>query len=126
MVRKVIARESPVEFRGEYFTIPAEGGSGLGKPLHVNIRPRRPEVPIYLGAQGPENVALAAEIADGWLVLFSGPQLDAYYRAALAEGFGRPGARHTAESFTVVANVNVSFEDMASPATLRTLAELMA
>ncbi|MFI5610289.1 LLM class F420-dependent oxidoreductase [Amycolatopsis sp. NPDC051903] len=111
IVRKVIAREGPVEFHGEHFTIPAAGGTGFGKPLRANIRPRRPEIPIFLGAQGPKNVALAAEIADGWLSMFFGPKLDGYYRAALAEGFSRPGAQHTAESFTVVANVNVRVDD---------------
>jgi len=56
-------------------------------------------------------VALAAEIADGWLALFFSPKSDAFYRAALAEGFARPGARRTAEDFEVAASVPVIVHD---------------
>ncbi|MEX0756937.1 MAG: LLM class flavin-dependent oxidoreductase, partial [Acidimicrobiia bacterium] len=78
------------------------GGTGLGKPLKSTLHPRRTDLPIYLAAEGPKNVALAAEIADGWLPLWFSPKADAFYREALAEGFARPGARHTLETFEVV------------------------
>ena len=68
---------------------------GLGKPLKSITHPRRADLPILLGAEGPKNVALAAEIADGWLPIFLSPELDAHYRECLAEGFARPGARRT-------------------------------
>ena len=54
---------------------------GLGKPLKSITHPLRADIPIYLGAEGPKNVAMAAEIADGWLPMFLSPKLDAYYRA---------------------------------------------
>ncbi|HEU0171635.1 MAG TPA: LLM class flavin-dependent oxidoreductase, partial [Acidimicrobiales bacterium] len=82
-------------------------GTGLGKPLKSIVRPLRTDIPIYLGAEGPKNVALAAEIADGWLPMFFSPKADAFYRDALAEGFARPGARHTAEDFEVACVVPV-------------------
>ena len=53
--------------------------------------PLREDLPIYLAAEGPKNVALSAEIADGWLAIYFSPQVDEFYRDALAEGFGRPG-----------------------------------
>jgi alkanesulfonate monooxygenase SsuD/methylene tetrahydromethanopterin reductase-like flavin-dependent oxidoreductase (luciferase family) len=57
-----------------------------------------------MGAEGPKNVALAAEIADGWTPLWFSPKSDEFYRKALAEGFARDGARRTAEDFEI-ANV---------------------
>src|SRR5258705_7825857 len=78
------------------------GGTGLGKPLRSILHPFRTEIPIYLGAEGPKNVALAAEIADGWNVIFFSPAMNDFYAAALAEGFARPGARQTRDTFDVV------------------------
>ena len=77
------------------------GGAGLGKALKSTVHPLRADIPILLGAEGPKNVALAAEIADGWLPLWFSPKSDAFYRDALAEGFSRPGARHDASSFEI-------------------------
>ncbi len=101
IVRSIIAREKPVEFAGEQYEMPLQGGTGLGKPLKSTIHPFRTDIPIYLGAEGPKNVAIAAEICDGWLPFFFSPKADDFYRASLAEGFARPGARRTAEDFEV-------------------------
>jgi F420-dependent oxidoreductase-like protein len=105
VLRAVIARERPVELHGDFYDLPFRGGTGLGKPLRSTLHPRRTEIPIFLGAEGPKNVALAAEIADGWLPLFFSPKTDDFYRAALTEGFGRPGARHGFADFEVAASV---------------------
>src|SRR5256886_2138975 len=71
VVRAILKREKPLEFRGEYYQIPyaGPGASGLGKPLK-SILHGRASLPIYLAAVGPRNVALAAEIADGWIPVF--------------------------------------------------------
>jgi F420-dependent oxidoreductase-like protein len=105
IMRSIIAREKPVEFSGEQYEIPFRGGTGLGKPLKSTIHPYRTDIPIYLGAEGPKNVALAAEICDGWLPLFFSPKADRFYRQSLAEGFARPGARRTADDFEVAATM---------------------
>ncbi len=68
--RDIWRREGPVTNSGENYPLPYPGGTGLGKPLKANMHPLRPEIPIFLGAEGPKNVALAAEIADGWLPIF--------------------------------------------------------
>ena len=47
-------------------------------------------------------MALAAEIADGWSAMFFSPAMNDFYAATLAEGFARPGARHSSETFDVV------------------------
>ena len=100
--RAVIARAAPVEYQGRHYQLPVAGGSGLGKPLRSILHPYRTEIPVYLGAEGPRNVALAAEIADGWNMIFFSPKMNDFYAAALADGFARPGARHTADTFDVV------------------------
>src|SRR5690242_20214005 len=105
IVRQVIARREPVSYDGKHYQLPLSpdrGGTGLGKPLRSILHPFRTEIPIYLGAEGPKNVALAAEIADGWNVIFFSPAMNDFYAAALAEGFARPGARQSQETFDVV------------------------
>jgi F420-dependent oxidoreductase-like protein len=75
IVRAALRREV-VEHDGEHYSIPWDGpgATGLGKPLKLMLRPLRAEIPIYLAALGPKNVALAAEIADGWLPIFVAPE----------------------------------------------------
>lgn len=110
ILRRTFAREV-VTFDGAQYTIPHPGGTGQGKPLRSTLHPVRTDIPILLAAEGPKNVALAAEIADGWLPLFYSPYDDADYRANLAEGFAKPGARRTADDFEVVCMVNVEIDD---------------
>ena len=86
------------ELRGEHYTLPYPGGAGLGKPVKSITHPLRKELPIYLAAEGPKNVALTAEIADGWLAIYFSPRVDGFYRDALAEGFARPGAVRDAKT----------------------------
>jgi F420-dependent oxidoreductase-like protein len=101
IVREIIAREKPVEYVGEHYQMPLVGGTGLGKPLKSIVRPLRPRIPIYLGAEGPRNVALAAEICDGWLPMFFSPKADGFYREALAAGFAKRDAAHPPDEFDV-------------------------
>ena len=110
IMRQVIEREK-VAFDGAHYQLPFPGGTGLGKSLRSTIHPLRTDIPILLAAEGPKNVALAAEIADGWMPLFYAPADDAHYRAALAEGFAREGARRTADDFEVVCMVSVQVDD---------------
>jgi F420-dependent oxidoreductase-like protein len=107
IMRQIFAREKPVEFSGHHYQLPYHGGTGLGKPLKSTIHPLRTDIPVFLAAEGPKNVALAAEIADGWLPLFFSPKSDKFYRQALAEGFATPAARRTSETFEVAAMVPI-------------------
>ncbi len=91
IVRQVIAREGPVTNDGPNYPLPYPGGTGLGKPLKSIVHPLRKEIPIIMGAEGPKNVALAAEIADGWFPIFFSPNAVKAFEPALAEGFSRPG-----------------------------------
>ncbi len=105
IMRAVWAREAPVTYEGRQYQLPYVGGAGLGKALRSTVHPLRADIPVLLGAEGPKNVALAAEIADGWLPLWFSPKSDAFYREALADGFTRPGARHDLSSFEIAGMV---------------------
>jgi F420-dependent oxidoreductase-like protein len=111
IMRKIIAREEPVEFHGKHYDLPYQGGMGLGKALKSTVHPFRTDIPIFLAAEGPKNVALAGEVADGWLPLFFSPKSDKFYRNALSEGFSRPGARRSAADFEVTAMVSIIVTD---------------
>ena len=75
IVRTVLRRDV-LEHHGEHYDIPYshDGSTGLGKPLKLMARPLRADVPIYLASLQPRSVALAAEIADGWLPIFFSPE----------------------------------------------------
>jgi F420-dependent oxidoreductase-like protein len=111
IVRDIVARGERVTSDGPHYPMPYPDGTGLGKPLRSTIHPVREEIPIFLGAEGPKNVALAAEICDGWLALFYSPHNEDFYRQALAEGFAREGARHTQDDFEVYATVPIILHD---------------
>jgi len=89
IVRTILKRERPLEHHGEHYDIPVRGGTGLGKPLKLIVHPRRADLPIYLAAIGPKNVALAAELADGWLPVFFSPHRIGIFRKYLDEGFAK-------------------------------------
>lgn len=111
VVRKVVRREEPVTADGDFYRLP-HPGSGEGRPLRSTVHPRRPDLPIHLAAEGPRNVALAAEVADGWLPLFYSPRVDSFYRQALAEGFARRRPYLSpARTFEVSATVPVVVDD---------------
>jgi F420-dependent oxidoreductase-like protein len=96
IVRDVIARRAPVRSDGPHYPLPLDGDravvTGLGKPLKSILHPLRERIPTFIAAQGPKNIALAAEIGDGWLPLYYSPYHDAdLYRPCLEEGFDRRG-----------------------------------
>ena len=84
IIRKALARKEPVTNAGKHYPLPYPGGTGLGKPLKLIVHPLRSHVPIYMGAEGPKNVALATEIADGWLPIFYSPYRHDIYAGPLA------------------------------------------
>jgi len=121
IVRSAVARERPLSHRGPHYQIPfgGEGSTGLGKPLTLTTRPTH-EFPIYLAAIGPRNVALAAEIADGWLPVFFSPErAAAVFGESLAAGFAAAGDRERASRFDVVASVQVVIDDDLEAARMR-------
>jgi len=104
IIRRVMAREEPLDFDGEFYQHPyhGPGSMGLGKPLRAITHPLRREIPIYLGAEGPKNVAMTAEIADGWIPLYYSPFRQDVYADQLA------GAR---DGFEIAAMANLNITD---------------
>ena len=113
IVRQVWARREPVTHSGPHYPLPltGQGSTGAGTPLKSITHPLRTDIPIMLGAEGPKNVALAAEICDGWLPIFYTPRMAETYNAWLDEGFSRPGARRRREDFEICATANVVITD---------------
>lgn len=105
ILRDIWARRGPVTATGEHYRLPLPGGTGLAKPLKSSIHPLREDIPIFLGAEGPKNIALCAELCDGWLAMLFAPEQQDVYREYLQEGFSRPGARRSLEDFEVNATV---------------------
>jgi F420-dependent oxidoreductase-like protein len=108
-----LAREAPVSNDGPHYPLPytGPGSLGLGKPLKPIVHPLRPDIPILLGAEGPKNVAMTAEIADGWLPIYYSPKVADMYNGWLDEGFARPGARSTRKDFEIATNCSVVITD---------------
>jgi F420-dependent oxidoreductase-like protein len=104
IVRTALRRDV-VAHEGEHYRIPWDGpgATGLGKPLKLMLRPLRAEIPIYLAALGPKNVALAAEIADGWLPIFVDPD-------HFDDAFG-PSLAAAPPDFEIAATVSVVVGD---------------
>jgi F420-dependent oxidoreductase-like protein len=111
ILRRIWSREGPLTNEGPHYPLPLEGGTGLAKPLKSSLRPLRPDIPIYLAAEGPKNIALAGELCDGWLAMFYSPQFDGLYREALDQGLDNPQARRARDEFDVAATVPLIVTD---------------
>jgi F420-dependent oxidoreductase-like protein len=111
IMRKIWRREAPLEHHGEHYDIPCSDGSGLGKPLKLIIHPLRSSIPIYLAAVGPKNVALAAEISDGWLPIFFSPRRMQIYREWLDEGFAKRLENNEPANFDIAPTVTIQMGD---------------
>jgi len=101
ILRRIFARKEPVVFEGEHYALPLPG-TELGKPLKSIVRPLREDIPIYLAAQGPKNIAMATELCQGWLALFYSPDAAEIYADALARAD---------DDFQVVATVPLIVHD---------------
>ncbi len=104
IIRKILAREEKLTSDGEFYRLPYDGpGSwGQGKALKSITHPLRADLPIFLGAEGPKNVAQTARIADGWLPLYYSPYREEVYADQLVEA--KPG-------FEISAMALVNFND---------------
>jgi F420-dependent oxidoreductase-like protein len=105
-------RGEPVHFQGRHFTLPP---AGVTEAAHLNFAPVRADVPLYLGGIGPQAIALAGEIGDGWIGSFCSP---ARIEEAVGQlGVGRARAGLSLDRFEVVPSVPLSFNpDLAEAA----------
>ncbi len=111
IMRKVLARDGPVSHDGAAIRLPYDGPGALGqgKPLKSILQPA-PGVEIWIAAGGPRNVALAAEVADGWLPMGYGSEGIATYAGPLARGRARRSAELRAD-LEVFGSLSVQITD---------------
>jgi F420-dependent oxidoreductase-like protein len=92
--RKVWRRE-PLAYEGAHYTVPlpADRGTGLGKPLKLINHPQRADIPVLIAGTGPKNVELAAELAQAWEPIFFHPErAEMVWGDSLAVGKARRAA----------------------------------
>jgi F420-dependent oxidoreductase-like protein len=106
VVRMALERRR-VAYQGETLELPLPDGPG--KALKLTIAPAQARLPIYLAAMGPKNLALAGEVADGWLGFLYAPEHAGGFRDHLAAGAARAG--RDLDSFDVAPNVQVHVSD---------------
>ncbi|MHA3021683.1 LLM class F420-dependent oxidoreductase [Mycobacterium sp. BMJ-28] len=113
ILRQVWWREAPVVSANPHYVLPltGEGTTGLGKPLKPTTHPLRADIPILLRGDCAERVALAAEIADGWLSAYFCPRLARVYDEWLDEGFARAGARGDRQRFEICSTTQIIVTD---------------
>jgi F420-dependent oxidoreductase-like protein len=101
IIRKILAREEPLQFDGKEYQIPyrGAGASGLGKPLK-SILHGRPDMKIYTASISPKGIELAAELADGVLPVWMSPEwYDQLYKPHLDAGFAKAGNGRSIKDF---------------------------
>jgi F420-dependent oxidoreductase-like protein len=110
IVRRILAREAPLEFEGERYQIPYRGpqSAGLGKPLRSILHGRR-DIPIFAGAMAPKGQELCGELCDGILLTCMNPHRPEVILDAVRAGRARAGK--TLDGFEVAPTVAVAVGD---------------
>ena len=108
IIRQILAREAPLEFQGEIYSIPYRGvdASGLGKPLKSILHGRR-DLPIYTASIGPAGIACSAEIADGLIPVWMNPERFDLFRDPLEKGFSKAAGGKSMKNFDLAPMVHV-------------------
>jgi len=113
IVRTILARQDRLTYDGDHYQLPyrGEGSLGLGKALRLTIKPTH-DIPLYLAAIGPKNIALTAELADGWLPFWYSPtKAGAVFAPHLDAGYARSGDEAKRDRFDVAPTVPVVVSD---------------
>ena len=102
IIRKILAREEPLEWHGEEYEIPysGPGASGLGKPLKSILHGRK-DLPIYTASIGPAGIACSAEVADGLIPVWMNPDRWDLLATHLDKGFQKAGGGKSLANFDV-------------------------
>lgn len=92
IVRKIMAREEPVEFHGHHYNLPYNGSdaTGLGKPLK-SILQADTSIPIYTASITPNGLAASAEVADGVFPVWMNPERFDIFEGAVTKGLKKSG-----------------------------------
>jgi F420-dependent oxidoreductase-like protein len=107
IVRAIVAREGPVTYEGEHFTLPLPDGQG--KALKLNFHPIRNEIPVFVGAIGRKSVEMAAEMCDGWIPIFFSPDaFEETWGEHLEAGFAKGGRKR--EGLEISPSIQVAID----------------
>ena len=112
IIRKILAREAPLEHKGHHYQMPymGEGATGLGKPLK-SILHGRPDMKIYTAAISPKGLVCAAEVADGVFPLWMNPERPEIVTEHLERGFAKAGGGKGFDDFDLAPFATVVLGD---------------
>ncbi|MFN0149058.1 MAG: LLM class F420-dependent oxidoreductase [Dehalococcoidia bacterium] len=111
ILRKIWAREAPLEYHGTEYQVPytGPGASGLGKPLKSILHGR--QLPVYLATMGPVNIRATAELADGWLPIWFSPKRMPLFMPDLEAGLAKRTDGKTMKDLDIAPGCNVVITD---------------
>jgi F420-dependent oxidoreductase-like protein len=109
IIRKVFARESPLQHKGEHYQIPYDGpgASGLGKPLKSIHKPST-GIKIYTAAFAPAGLRTAGEVADGVIPIFVNPEKADMIATHVLDGMAAAGRPRSLADFDIAPFVRVA------------------
>jgi len=112
ILRAIFKREKPVEFDGEFYQMPyrGPGASGLGKPLK-SILHGRADIPIYTATISPKGIETAAQVADGFMPIWTTPAGLGTFTERIEAGFAKAGGDKGWEGFEIMPSVTVIIHD---------------
>ena len=112
IMRKIMAREGPVEFEGAMYQMPVkgEGTTGLGKPLK-SILDADPDIPIYTASITPAGLRCAGEVADGVFPVWMDPNKYSVLGEHIEKGFAKAGNGKSLKDFDIAPFVSVAVND---------------
>ncbi|MEX0942259.1 MAG: LLM class F420-dependent oxidoreductase [Pseudomonadales bacterium] len=92
ILRKIFAREAPVEYHGYHYNLPYNGpdGTGLGKPLK-SILAADTSIPVYTASITPNGLAASAEVADGVFPVWMNPERYDIFEKSIGKGLEKSG-----------------------------------
>jgi F420-dependent oxidoreductase-like protein len=108
IIRKILAREAPLEWRSAHYQIPYAGpdATGLGKPLRSIVHAKG-AMPFYTAAISPAGLSLAGEIADGTLPIFMAPEKAELVTKPVESGIAKAGGAKTLRDFDIAPHVKI-------------------
>jgi F420-dependent oxidoreductase-like protein len=112
IIRQILERRAPLEYKGEHYQIPyaGPGATGLGKPLR-SILHGDPGLKIYTAAIAPAGLRTAGEVADGVLPFFMSPERPEAIAAPVLEGIAKAGGGKTLSDFDIAPYVRIALGD---------------
>mgnify|MGYP006116266943 FL=1 len=113
IMKKIFARQGPVEFDGKMYQLPnkGEGTTGLGKSLKSIMEAVKGDIPVYTASITPAGLAASAEVADGVFPVFMVPEKFEVIGVPLQKGFDKAGGGKSLANFDVAPFIGVIMGD---------------